>query len=310
MDLRWLNDVLVLLEEQNLSRAAARQNVTQPAFSRRIRGFEEWLGTPILERGANRVDISPALHANEAEIRALAERIYELRGRITNFEPTSSTVSIAAQHAPIHSTFPDMAVVAKQRFPGLRFRLRAGNQRDCVSMFLRGNTNILLCYEAEGDAPMPFGDTIKRSVWGTDYLVPVIGGNLRYKVAGDGSVADDLPAVIYPVASYFGELLGNEAKPFGTRALSRNVACETAFSNGIKELVLKGIGVGWLPLSMSYNEIESGELISLTHQFGKVPVQNALYGYADDDIVVALLDVWSSKARTMEAAASQLPAEG
>lgn len=300
MDLRWLNDVLVLLEEENLSRAARRQNVTQPAFSRRIRALEDWLGTPILDRGTNRVDITPALRANEAEIRSLTERIFELRGRIANFEATSSTVTIAAQHAPIHSTFPDMAVLAKQRFPSLRFRLRAGNHRDCTSMFLRGDTDILLCYEAEEDDPMPFSDTIRRSVWGTDYLLPVVGGTLRYKVASDGSVSNDLPAIVYPLNSYFGETLSHRGKPFGTRSMSLNVACETAFSNGIKELVLKGMGIGWLPLSMSYSDIENGALISLASQFGKVAVQNALYAYADDPIAMALLGAWESKGRFMD----------
>ena len=38
MDLRWLDDVLILLEEKNMTHAAARRNITQPAFSRRIRG--------------------------------------------------------------------------------------------------------------------------------------------------------------------------------------------------------------------------------------------------------------------------------
>lgn len=299
MDLKWLNDVLVLLEEKNMTRAAVRQNITQPAFSRRIRGFENWLGTPVLDRGTNRIGISPGLQANEAEIRALTERIQELRGRISTFDPASSTVTIAAQHAPIHSTFPDMAVLAKHRFPALKFRLHAGNQRDCVSMFLRGDTDILLCYEAENDAPLPFGDTIKRSVWGADYLVPVIGGKLRFKVAGDGSVPSNLPAVIYPSTSYFGEILGALAKPFSTRAFSSNVACETAFSNGIKELVLKGMGVGWLPLSMSYKEIESGELISLVSQHGRVPAQNALYAHAENSIAVALLDEWEFKGRSV-----------
>lgn len=299
MDIKWLDDVLVLLEEKNLSRAAARQNVTQPAFSRRIRGFENWLGAPILTRGTNRIDISPALHANESEIRALTERLYELRGRIANFDATSSTVSVAAQHAPIQSTFPDMAAFAIQKFPAVKFQLHAGNHRECATMFLRGDTDILLCYEAEGDAPLPFSDTIKRSIWGTDYLVPVIGGRLRYKIAANGAVAEDIPAVVYPVSSYFGEVLDKQAKPFSTRRLSPNVACETAFSNGIKELVLKGMGVGWVPLSMSYGELENGTLVSLVTYLGKVAVQNALYAYAEDAFSVALLDAWGSKGHSL-----------
>ena len=42
MDLTLFDDVLLLLEEGNMSRAARRRNVTQPAFSRRIRSFEDW----------------------------------------------------------------------------------------------------------------------------------------------------------------------------------------------------------------------------------------------------------------------------
>ena len=64
MDMQWLDDVLVLLEDGNMTRAAARRNITQSAFSRRIRGFEDWLGTTVLQGGTNRVDISAALVSN------------------------------------------------------------------------------------------------------------------------------------------------------------------------------------------------------------------------------------------------------
>lgn len=299
MNLQWLDDVLVLLEEQNLTRAAVRRNVTQPAFSRRIRSFEDWLGTSVLERGTNRVGLSPALRANEANIRALITRIEELRNQMLTFDPASSTITIAAQHSPIHSTFPEMAVLAKHRFPSLKFRLRAGNQRDSVSMFLRQDADVLLCYEAEEDDPLPFGETVKQSVWGTDHLVPVIGGKLRFLVSGEGTITEDQPAIIYPMSSYFGQTLSNSARPYGTRAFSSNVACETAFSNGIKELVLKGLGVGWLPLSMSYKEIECGELIALTSQYGRVPLRIALYAHADNAVAVDLLDHWASRGRAV-----------
>ena len=71
MDLHWLDDVLVLLEEGNMTRAAKRRNITQPAFSRRIRSFEQWIGTEVLARQSNAVDINPSLRASEPEIRAL-----------------------------------------------------------------------------------------------------------------------------------------------------------------------------------------------------------------------------------------------
>ena len=55
MELKWLEDLLVLLEEKSVTRAAARRHVTQPAFSRRIRQLEQWLGVEIVDRSTKPV---------------------------------------------------------------------------------------------------------------------------------------------------------------------------------------------------------------------------------------------------------------
>ena len=51
MDLDWLKDFLALAELKTFSRAADARNVTQPAFSRRIRALEDWIGAPLFVRG-------------------------------------------------------------------------------------------------------------------------------------------------------------------------------------------------------------------------------------------------------------------
>ncbi|GFE65186.1 LysR family transcriptional regulator [Litoreibacter roseus] len=292
MHLQWLDDVLVLLEEGNLSRAAARRNITQPAFSRRIRGFEDWLGVDILERRTNRVEISQALVSNEGEIRALIARLRELRTKIRHFEENRSTLAIAAQHAPACSTFPDMALRARSRFPGIQFRIRAGNLNDCVSLFLRGDTSMLLCYEAESVGPLQFGPAIQRGLWGNDYLIPVVGGALRYKVRDSGDIANDTPAIVYPEDSYFGQVLQKNERAFGTSGFSANPFSVMAFSSGTRELVLKGLGVGWLPFSMAHQEIESGALISLAHRYGKEALQVAIYADTKVEMAKSLMKVW------------------
>lgn len=293
MDLNWLEDVLALLEEGNLTRAAERRNITQPAFSRRIRSFEDWLGADILERRANRIEISEALSSSEGEIRALVARLREMRSEIANHESTRTTVAIAVQHAPVISTFPDMALRAKATFPGFSFRLRAGNLHDCVTTFLRGDASMLLCYEAEGSRPLEFGASVRRGYWGSDYLVPVIGGALRYSVRDNGAVREDLPAVVYPEDSYFGEVLRRGERRFGTSSFSANPVCVTAFSNGIRELVLRGLGVGWVPFSMVHREVASGELISLVNHLGKEPLKVAVFADGKSDAAVSLLEFWS-----------------
>ena len=55
MELNWLEDFLALAERRNFSRAAEARHVTQPAFSRRIRALEDWVGTPLVVRASQGV---------------------------------------------------------------------------------------------------------------------------------------------------------------------------------------------------------------------------------------------------------------
>ncbi|MEM6555792.1 MAG: LysR family transcriptional regulator [Pseudomonadota bacterium] len=295
MNMLWFDDVLALLEERNMTRAAARRNITQPAFSRRIRSFEEWLGIEVLDRKSNRVEISPALTSNEAEIRSLIARLNDLRTKIAQHGPAVSIVTIAATHASFVSAFPDMALRVRAAFKGLRFRLRTANLNECVTLFLRGDTNMLLCYEARSVAPMPFGADVRRGTWGQDYLIPVIGGGLRYAVRGNGDVPLDTPAIVYPESSYFGQALNKRQVPFGTADFSKNPICQTAFSSGAKEMILNGLGVGWLPFSMVHKEIESGELISLRNQLGQEMLDVVVYAHHQTEIARTLFDFWTNK---------------
>ena len=294
MDTQWLDDVLVLLEEGNLSRAAARRNITQPAFSRRIRAFEDWLGVPILDRKTNRVDISAALASNEGEIRAMLAQLREMRTKIVHHDPKATTVRIAAQHAQVFSRFPDMALKARSQFPGIKFRLHAANLSDCVSMFLRKDASVLLCYESEMAEPLEFGSGISRGLWGQDVLIPVVGGALRYAVKDVGSVAADTPAIVYPDNSYFGQILRRSERPFGTAGYCSKPVCETAFSTGIREMVLKGLGVAWLPFSMVHGELQSGDMISLENGLGKESMDIAVYADRSEPVAASLLKVWSN----------------
>ena len=106
MDLDWLRDYLSLAEKRNFSRAADARNVTQPAFSRRIRALEDWIGTPLFVRGAHGAMLTPAgshfrpiaeemmrvLHRARRETKALGER--------------EAALSIAATRALSFTFFP------------------------------------------------------------------------------------------------------------------------------------------------------------------------------------------------------------
>jgi DNA-binding transcriptional LysR family regulator len=286
MDLTLFDDVLVLLEEGNMSRAARRRNITQPAFSRRIQSFEAWIGRPIVTRAANRVEIEPALRANAAELQALVAHVQELRLRLARHDPSRSTVGVAAQHSLIVSTFPDFASAALARYPSLAFRLRAANQNDCLSMFLSGEASLLMCYERAGGVEMPFDQSVVRGTWGRDRLIPVVGGALRFRLGADGRPPADAPIILYPPNSFFGELLGRSATSYATH--DGQAVAESAFTAGIKAMALAGLGLAWLPISIVHGEIQSGALIACSGEAETLPLTITLYARPSDEAAARL----------------------
>lgn len=60
MQVKWLEDLVVLAQTRSFTRAAELRHVTHPAFGRRIRALEEWAGTPLVQRGPGPVTLTAA----------------------------------------------------------------------------------------------------------------------------------------------------------------------------------------------------------------------------------------------------------
>ncbi|MDP5220577.1 LysR family transcriptional regulator [Ruegeria sp. 2205SS24-7] len=278
MNLKLLEDAIALIECGSLSLAAVRRNVTQPAFSRRIRALEDWVGEPLLKRGSNKIELSEALLAAEPEIRALITRAKKLRVLLTPEGQRQLTVVIATQHALGADEFPRVFGLLADKRPEVAWRVRTLNREDCVALFLRGDADLLLCYEAKGFPSLPFDETVRRQVIGVDTLIPVIGGDLRGIVREDKTLGAKVPVLSYPRESHFGALLeqtGLSDALVQSSTSEREV--ESAYSVLLRELVLRGSGVAWLPHTMCHKEIETGSLVSLADAYSSVPLEITLF---------------------------------
>src|SRR5687768_8325510 len=77
MELRHLRYFIAVAEEENVSRAALKLHVSQPALSRQVRDLEEELGFLLLERSAKSVRLTDAGRAFLTEARAVLQRTDE-----------------------------------------------------------------------------------------------------------------------------------------------------------------------------------------------------------------------------------------
>lgn len=77
MELRHLRYFVAAAEAENVSRAALRLHVSQPALSRQIRDLEDELGFPLFERSAKSVRLTEAGKTFLIEARAVLQRAQE-----------------------------------------------------------------------------------------------------------------------------------------------------------------------------------------------------------------------------------------
>jgi DNA-binding transcriptional LysR family regulator len=77
MELRHLRYFVAVAEEQNVTRAARRLHLAQPALSRQIRDLEEELGATLFERGAASLRLTDAGRVFLDEARAVLRRVDE-----------------------------------------------------------------------------------------------------------------------------------------------------------------------------------------------------------------------------------------
>lgn len=107
MDIKWMEDFLRLAESRSFSRAAAERHVTQPAFSRRIKSLESWLGAELVDRGCYPPTLTPAGHLFRNFAADLLRQLYDARAMLRGQQAfTSEAIRFAVPHTLSMTFFP------------------------------------------------------------------------------------------------------------------------------------------------------------------------------------------------------------
>jgi DNA-binding transcriptional LysR family regulator len=285
MELKWLEDLLMLLEERSISRAAARRHVTQPAYSRRIRQLEQWLGVELVDRSTKPVRLRDTAMTLENEVRELVNRVYGLRNKV---HATSERVSFVAQHTLAISRFPALIRTVKQYLPEASYRVVPANYEECESLFYNG-ADLLLCYQSSQRSFDFSHKAVGRLDLGRDRLVPVVSATLARQL-GPLVPGMAIPLLMYQQHGFFAEALGASCLPRVIRDYRVDTVCETAFSASLKEMVLADMGIAWLAREIIGDELAQGRLLPLSAELGEIELDIVLY-YRDEGLAARVGEV-------------------
>lgn len=281
MNTKLLEDALILLEQKNLTAAAELRNMTQPAFSRRIQALERWVGHPLLTREANRISVSQNLIESAPQIRALLAQLAQLQQQLNQPEAASHALVLTAPHTLSASAVAELLEHAHAGEAPWHIRLVTRNQDEAVSHFLSREADLLLSYENRKVQQMPFDDSVVRNVWRPDAFLPVVGGDLRHLIRADGRLPDKAPKIAYPQDSMFGKIIAEHEAGTSIRLPAR-ATVESTFSVGVANLVKAGMGAAWVPKCLIQSEIRNGDITVLTQDYGRIPMDIALYFHESD----------------------------
>lgn len=292
MDYDWLLDFLALSEHGNFSRAAGARNITQPAFSRRVRALEEWVGTALFERGPQGARLTAAgahFQPHVRDLLAILDRAK--RDTLAIGERKSLALAIAATHALSFTFFPGWIRRVMQSQSLGTINLVSDSMAACEHLMLSGQVEFLMCHCHRSVGPLLPADRFPSVPIGDDVLVPMAAptesGGPRWALPGTSAAPP--PYLGYSQASGLGRIIAASGIPdIGPTAegLTSHLAATLA------TMARDGHGVAWLPSMLVAEDLERGRLVRAGPEQFDIPIEIRLFRSTETRSKAAD-DLWS-----------------
>ncbi|MDX3906623.1 MAG: LysR substrate-binding domain-containing protein [Pigmentiphaga sp.] len=289
MNLIWLEDFLVLAECGNFSRAAELRHMTQPAFSRRIRMLEEWLGVTLFDRTTHPVTLTDTglwFRATAQDMLARVERIPDEARRVA--QASSATLRFVATHALSLTFLPDWLRRLEAHLNLGPIQLVSDVAQQCEAMMTQGRAQFFLCHAHE-QAPTRLDPAAYPSiVVGGDELIPVCAPDARGgpRFALERRAGRGVPILAYSAESGLGRII-RAVHGSALVRLGADTAVTAHLATVLQSMARGGRGIAWLPASLVRDELDKGELVAAGEEEWRIGLDIRLYRRAEAEPAAA-----------------------
>ena len=279
MNLTWLEDFLTLASTGNFSRAAEERHMTQPAFSRRIRALEEWLGVVLIDRTAHPAALTEAGEWFRSVAQEILARVAQIPDQARAVaDATSATLRIASTHALSFTFLPSWLRSLESRIAIGPIQLVSDVLQHCEALMLQGRVQFLLCHSHD-QAPMRLDSGHHPSaVVGSDLLIPVSAPDFegRPKFVLNGGQNRRVAVLAYSAESGIGRIV-RALRGVALEAIHSEVVFTAHLASVLKTMALDGRGVAWLPKTLIGDDLAGGRLVELGDESWSIAVDIRLF---------------------------------
>lgn len=290
MNVSWLEDFLVLATTGNFSRAADERHMTQPAFGRRVRALEEWVGIELFDRSSQPVRLTEAgrwFHGVAHDLLAQVARVPGEARAVA--EASSSSLRFAATHALSFTFMPGWLRSFEAHTMAGTIQLESDVLPRCEALMEQSKVQFVVCHAHPKAIGRLQADGYPSVKIGADVLMPVTAvdssGHPIHKLQA-GKVG--VPLLSYSAESGLGRIL-RETRLDALEGVSTRTVFTAHLASVLRTMVLDGRGVAWLPQTLIQDDLAS-------HRVARAGVEDLCF-----DLEIRLFRSRNSMGRAAEA---------
>jgi len=276
LETRWLEDFVALSNTRSFSASARQRHVTQPAFSRRIRSLEQAVGVTLVDRSTTPIDLTPQGQLFLVTARNIVEQLTESLGHLRGLAMANEALDIVAAHSLALSFFPPWISRLQKGVGELPTRLLAMNVGEAIHVLREGNCDLMLAYYDPYASMQLDAEVFPSFSIGQVKMIPVCvpdgEGAPRFPLDGKESI----PYLAYTQGAFLGRSVRMLLKNDPARMRLRTVY-ETAMAEGLKGMVMQGVGMAWIPDFCLRQELKEGRVVRAAGEAWDVPLEIRLY---------------------------------
>ena len=248
-----------IAETRSITHAARSLGLSLPMASRHLRWLEQELGTALVHRTTRQLHLTPAGQEFATRARALLLGVEDAKQALRPGPSLEGGVVVTAAHAlGMYRLSPVMPILAA-RHPRLRVELRL--EDGVIDIVKEGVDLAIRCAQPPDRASLVARElaTYKRVVCATPGFL-----------ARHGAI-DSLEALAAAPCILNGSTMWDFDTPEGRQSITVDGPLRTNNVVIIRDAILAGVGVGWLPDYVIDEELSDGRLVPLLPE-AKLPL--------------------------------------
>lgn len=309
MRLEWIDDILAVAEHGSFQAACEKRNVSQPAFSRRIRQIELALGVALFDRSARPARLSAHVNDQLDRMRDLSAGLRDLTAALRDTEGTRRRrIVIASQHAIAATSTPE--IIGRFADLDIDTRLRSANRDDCLAQIMTRRADIAFIHDVAGAQEIPGSDFLEIIQIGSETLIPVYASDHLEKL-NRSYERGELPVIAYPADVFLGQVQRRVIFPRLTRVGRVRPRLETALTLAALEFARTGFAIAWIPEPLARTDVQLGRLVDLSTTLPSIPM-TLIAARLNDTVSPIVREVWeriNAMAQSPESAESNRRAD-